>query len=95
MIWNRRLLGVPALLMLFCFTAASLAQVQEDHLSTVVTVCEILSHPLQFNGKTVTIRDSEIGSTKGAWLAGYECPGIFVTEGYVWPSLVTLEMPPI
>lgn len=40
------------------------------------TVCEILSHRVEYNGKLVRIRASVLGTDEGAWFAGDGCPGV-------------------
>jgi hypothetical protein len=59
----------------------------------MVTVCEILSNPLNYDGMFVTVRDRTAGTAEGLWLIGQECPGIFKTEGYVWKSLISVVKP--
>ena len=59
-----------------------------------LTVCEILKEPLKWDGQVVTVRDHTQGTDEGAWLAGKECRGIFVTNGHVvWPSMIALGTP--
>jgi len=70
----------------------------EDHspaASHVVTVCEALSAPLKYNGHVVTIRGRVDSTDEGTWLVGDGCPGIFVTAGYAWPSVISVAMPTI
>ena len=59
----------------------------------IFTVCEILSNPLQYDGQLIRIRDVVRGTSEGGWLVGDDCPGVFVTEGIVWPSIISLEVP--
>jgi hypothetical protein len=59
----------------------------------VLTVCEILSNPLKYDGQLIRIRGVTSGTSEGAWFVGDDCPGVFVTEGYVWPALISLELP--
>lgn len=40
----------------------------------MVTVCEILSNPLNYDGMFVTVRDRTAGTAEGLWLIGQECP---------------------
>jgi len=66
---------------------------QEAAPSRVLTVCEVLSAPLKYNGRMVTIRARIEGTSEGTWLIGDDCPGVFVTEEHVWSSSIFLGMP--
>jgi len=59
----------------------------------ILSVCEILSNPLQYDGQLIRIHDVIKGTEEGAWFAGEQCPEVFVTEGHAWPSLISLEVP--
>jgi hypothetical protein len=61
--------------------------------SRALTVCGVLSAPLKYDGRIVQIRGRLEGTSEGAWLAGDTCPGVFVTEGQVWPSHLFLGAP--
>jgi hypothetical protein len=63
--------------------------------SRVLTVCEVLSAPLKYDGRIVTMRGRVSGTNEGVWLMGDDCPGVFVTEGFVWKSSIALSMPTI
>jgi len=58
-----------------------------------LTVCEALSHASEYNGKMVQIRDRMVGTDEGAGFFGESCPGVFVTEGKVWPSAIAWASP--
>jgi hypothetical protein len=75
-------------------SAALLAQngKETSHLS-VLTVCEILTGPLKYDGQLVRIRDVTRSTYEGVWFTEDECPDVFITEGHAWPSLISLEMP--
>ena len=77
------------------FSAALFAQIGKEETSNlpILTVCEVLSHLLQYDGQLVRIRDETRGTSEGAWLVEDDCPGVFVTEGHVWLSLISLEVP--
>jgi hypothetical protein len=76
-------------------TAALFAQGRKKETSNlpILSVCEILSNPLKYDGQLLRIRDVIRGTDEGAWFAGEQCPGVFVTEGHVWPSLIFLGVP--
>lgn len=78
-----------------CFCCASSrgrAQSPGLRAPTAVSVCEVLSKPLAFDGRIVTISGVEEGTDEGLWLAG-DCPTHWVTEGQAWPSVIALTMP--
>jgi hypothetical protein len=58
-----------------------------------LTVCEALSHASEYDGKIVRIRGTVYGTDEGAWFFGKDCPGIYVTEGKVWPSTIAWTGP--
>jgi hypothetical protein len=58
-----------------------------------LSVCEILSKRLRYDGQIVRVRDRTVGTSEGFWLKGYECPGIVTTDGYVWDSLISIARP--
>src|ERR1700733_867786 len=64
----------------------------QDPIPTI-TVCEALAHPMDYDGKMVHMRDDAYSNGEGAAFVGKGCPGIFVTEGKVWPSAVAWTMP--
>jgi len=59
----------------------------------LVTVCDVLSKPLAFDGMSVRIRGRMVGTDEGSWLKGFDCPGVMKTDGYVWDSLISLDLP--
>lgn len=76
-------------------SAALFAQRAKKESSSLptLTVCEILSNPLQHDGQLIRIRDVTKGTNEGAWFVGNQCPDLLVTEGHAWPSLISLEVP--
>lgn len=58
-----------------------------------VSVCQVLAEPLKFDGRLIELTGVQEGTDEGAWLAGPECPGVLKTLGYVWPSIIYLQMP--
>jgi hypothetical protein len=62
-------------------------------LPRTLTVCDILSDALSYDGELVRIRGEIVGTDEGTWYKGEDCPGVLVTEGYVWPSLIAIEAP--
>jgi len=59
----------------------------------ILTVCEILSNPLKYDGELIRIRDVIRGTEEGSWFVGDQCQNLFITEGHAWPSLISLEVP--
>ena len=58
----------------------------------VISVCEALTHPNLYDHKLVAIRGLQTASMEGSWLKGENCDKAFVTNGYIWPSGIWLEM---
>jgi hypothetical protein len=58
----------------------------------VIPVCEALTHSDLYNHKIVAIRGVQMAGSEGGWLNGEGCDRAFVTNGYVWPSIIWLEM---
>ncbi len=76
-----------------CFLARLSAAGQEAPGSPPLSVCEVLSDPLKYDGRIITIRDTGGATDEGAWLSSSACPGVFTTGGYRWPSMIALEVP--
>jgi hypothetical protein len=68
---------------------------QEPPATKAVSVCDVLAHPLEFDGRIITLRDKVASSDEGSWLYSDKCPGIFVTYAHVWPSAISLQLPTI
>jgi hypothetical protein len=58
-----------------------------------LSVCEILSDPLRYDGHLVSIRGVTSGTSEGYWFIGTECPGIMKTAGYTWDSIIAIALP--
>lgn len=58
-----------------------------------LTVCEVLSQPLFYDGHLLTVRARIAGTDEGAYLAGDNCPTVPKTEGHLWPEVIFLAMP--
>lgn len=72
------------------WACAGISSAQTPH---ALTVCEVLSAPLRYNGRLITIRARVDGTDEGAWLVGNGCPNVLVTAEHVWPSEIFLAMP--
>jgi len=57
----------------------------------VLTVCEILSQRMDYNGKLVSIRASIHSTDEGVWLDGKNCPGLITSDQYAWPSMIAVQ----
>ena len=89
--WTSRI-GVVALL---ASMATLVASAQGDgKKEPVISVCEILSDPLRFDGKVVHIRARTRGTDEGSWFIDENCDGVFATDGYVWPSEIAMAPAP-
>ena len=69
------------------------AQAGAEPTLPVLTVCEALSAPMKYNGRILTIRGRPSGSDEGYWVNGDGCPGVVTTDGFMWPSEISLAMP--
>jgi len=58
----------------------------------VLTVCEILSQRMDYNGKLVSIRASIHSTGEGEWLDGKNCTGSITSDEYVWPSMIAVQI---
>src|ERR1700679_3073240 len=59
----------------------------------ILTVCEILSQRMDYNGKLVSIRATIHSTDEGVWLDGKNCPGLVTGGEYAWPSMITAQTP--
>lgn len=77
------------------FSALLSAQAKKEDASNlpVLTVCEILSNPLKYDGQLIRIRDIVRGTAEGNWFVGDDCPNTFEAEGYRFPSLIWPVIP--
>jgi hypothetical protein len=88
--WSR--VGVVALL---ASMATLVASAQADgKKEPVISVCEILSDPLRFDGKVVQIRARMTGTDEGSWFIDENCDGVLETDGHVWPSEIAMAPAP-
>lgn len=75
---------------LACTRFAATAQ---DVRPPMLTVCEALSHPDLYDGRMVHVTGRVVGGNEGAWMEGDGCPRAYQTEGYAWPSVISLQRP--
>jgi hypothetical protein len=76
-----------------CLVGVVLGAQSQDVAPRTLTVCEVLSKPLSYDGELVRVRGEIVGTDEGTWFKGEECPGVMVTEGYVWPSFISIGSP--
>ena len=83
------------LILLIALTCASAAAqvvgAQPD--PPTVTVCDLLSQPLKYDGTFVRIQGRLTGTDEGTWFASDKCPSVFVTNKYRWPSVIWFSTP--
>jgi hypothetical protein len=58
-----------------------------------VSVCDLLTEPLKYDGMLVTVRGRWEGTDEGSWLVSDKCNGAFVAAGRVWPSAIFMQSP--
>jgi|SRR5579883_1809314 len=80
-------------LLVFSRCPIAKGQVQFGLPGKALTVCEILSSPLSYEGRIVTIVGPIQGTDEGTWFVGEDCPGVWVAEGHKWPSVIALMTP--
>jgi hypothetical protein len=66
----------------------------KDPAERALTVCEVLAHAAQYDGKLIQIRARTEGTDEGWWFVGDGCDGVFVTEGQIWPSAIAMGSAP-
>ena len=60
----------------------------------LLSVCELIAHRNEFNGKMVGVRGAVEGTDEGAWLRSPQnCKYKLVTRGITWPNVISLEYP--
>ncbi len=64
-----------------------------EHGAPTVTVCDLLSQPLKYDGMLVRIHDRIEGTDEGNWFTSDKCPGVLVTNKYVWSSVIWFSTP--
>jgi len=73
---------------------AQVADKEKPATLPTVSVCDLLSHPAQYDGKLVKLRAKTRGTDEGSWFVGEGCEGIFVAQGFVWPSDIAMAAAP-
>jgi len=68
------------------------AQGAGQRAASPMSVCELVMHRLEYNGKIVTVRGEVKASQHGIWLES-ECASSLVTKGVTWPNAVFLRYP--
>jgi hypothetical protein len=58
-----------------------------------VRACSLLKDPYRYDGQMVHVRARTTGTSEGVWLDGAECPRVFVTDGHVWDSIISVAYP--
>src|SRR5712692_459086 len=79
------------------FILAGLARAQSAHASKedsrrVYTVCDVLQHLKDLNGKVIAVRGAIVGAGHGTFVSSLRACQIVVT-GYRWPDYIVLENP--
>ena len=78
-----------------CLTVTHMIAGQAISNSGALSVCDVLREPLRFNGQIIIVKGVLVETDEGSWLTGPECPGVFHTNQHVWPSFISLSIPPV
>jgi hypothetical protein len=74
--------------------SAALGTQVANHQIPVLSVCEVIEHRDEYNGKMVGVRGTLKGTDEGMWLtAAADCKYKLITKGFIWPNMVSLEYP--
>src|SRR4051812_11623377 len=85
---------VRTILLPILLCGVAVAQSEQDIPVETLTVCQLLAHPLVYDGRLVRVRARVDGTDEGEWLVGDECPEVFVTDEHqIWPSMIFLATP--
>jgi hypothetical protein len=79
----------------FALLASGQSRKPAETKPAVLTVCEVLTHAVEYDGQLIRIQGNVGATDEGNWLVDEKCPGAVITEGYVWPSQIALVMPDI
>lgn len=84
----------PVLIVTLALVSLMNAQTRSEQGRTAeVDVCTVLRDPSVYDGQMVKLSGKLLTSPEDFALGGENCPGIFRTKGYTWPSVVYLQMP--
>jgi hypothetical protein len=71
----------------FCMRAA-------ERQPALLSVCELIEHRNEYNGKIVAVRAMLEGTDEGMWLRAFnDCKYKLITRGVTWPNAISLEYP--
>lgn len=66
----------------------------ESYVWPTLSVCQVLSSPLAFNGKLIRLTGLVVETDEGAFVSGEnDCPRIVRTGNHVWPTLIAITSP--
>src|SRR6266851_8484114 len=73
---------------------AAFAQGPDKEVAPPLSVCELVAHRSEYNGRLVTVRGEAKSGAHGGWLtASSECQYQLVTRGITWPNDIYLAYP--
>jgi hypothetical protein len=64
-----------------------------DEAVPTLSVCQALSHPLDYDGRIVHIKDRVSGTDEWTAFVSDECPKVLVIDDKTFPSAIVWEMP--
>jgi hypothetical protein len=83
------------LILVVAVVTAVLVRAQElDQLLAPMSVCELIAHRVEYNGRVVMVRGEVKQGPHGAWMASLsDCQYKLITEGISWPNEIFLAYP--
>lgn len=66
------------------------ANAQEVVAPKTISVCEVLQNPTKFNHAIIAVRGIYTAWEHGLALSGEGCDGILVSQGFKWPSMISI-----
>jgi hypothetical protein len=71
---------------------SSMANAQEITFPKTMSVCDVLQALTKYNGKAIAVRGTYSPWEHGLNLRGEECEGTLVSQGFKWPSIISIAL---
>jgi hypothetical protein len=88
---NRGRIGV--ILFAVITATAQAPNTSTDRNFEILSVCAVLKDLPKYNGKIIAVRGVVEGSSEGGSILDRHCTVRLVTNGYLWPTAIALELP--